>query len=106
MALDATMIDRVRALLADCDDVAEKRIVGGGHGFLVAGHLCCAVTARGLTVRVGPEARTDALAEPSVIPHRVGSRQTKAFVIVADGLDDEAELGRWVERGLAFVATL
>ena len=107
MADDEDTADRVRALLADRADVAEKRIIGGGLGFMVGGHLCCAVTARGLTVRVGPDARDATLAEPNVRPHLVGKRQTAAFVVVEpDGYADDASLERWVQRGLEFVATL
>lgn len=107
MAVDDGTGDRVRAVLADRTDVAEKRIIGGGLGFMVDGHLCCAVTTNGLTVRVGPDARDAALAEPNVRPHLVGKRQTAAFVIVEpQGYADDAALERWVRRGLEFVATL
>ncbi len=74
---------------------------------MVGGNLCCAVTSRGLTVRLGAEGKLAALEEPHVVPHRVGAGETKAFVVVEpDGYRDDRALAGWVERGLEFVATL
>ncbi len=42
MAFDETaLVEKVRQMLSECSDVFEKRIVGGGQGFMVRGHLCC-----------------------------------------------------------------
>ena len=107
MPFDAETATRVRELLSHRSDVVEKRIAGGGLGFMVGGHLCCGVRSRGLTVRVGADNRDEALREPGVWPHQVGKRTTAAFVVVepeAYATDDALE--RWIDRGLAFVATL
>ncbi len=107
MAYDPGTADRIRSLLHGRSDVVERRVVGGGLGFLVGGHLCCSLSTRGLTVRVGPASRADALAEPHVGPLKVGRRETAAFVLVEpDGYRSTAALERWVARGLRFVATL
>ncbi len=88
-------------------DVVEKGIVGGGWGFMVGGHLCCGVSTRGLTVRVGSEAIGEVLARPNVGRLEFGGRPTAAFVVVEpDGYRDDDALERWVERGLRFVDTL
>lgn len=106
------LAERIRALLparptATGRSIVEKRIIGGGIGFLVDDHLCVAATSRGLTVRLGPAGKAEALTEPWVIPHRVGQRETSAFAVVEPGgLTDEAALTRWIDRGLAFAATL
>lgn len=98
---------RIRDLLADRGTVEEKRIVGGGQGFMVNGHLCCGLSKRGLTVRVGPEGKAKALSEPHVQPLRVGKKETTAFVVVAlEALEGEGALESWVARGLRFVETL
>ncbi len=87
--------------------ITEKRIVGGALGFMVDDHLCCAIGKRGLTVRVGPEAKASALGEANVVPHLVGQRETAAFVIVlAEGYQTDVDLGAWIDRGLQFIATL
>jgi len=106
VVMDIELVERVRTILAARSDVVEKPIVGGGLGFMVDGHLCVAVTRRGLTVRVGAAGKAQALGESFVVPHMVGKRETKAFIVVeAGGIDDEA-LASWIDRGLQFVATL
>jgi hypothetical protein len=98
---------RIRAILADLDDVVEKPIVGGGLGFMVGGNLLCAVSSKGLTVRVGRDAKPAVLAESNVRPHLVGGRETAAFVIVDQrGFSSDEALAAWIDRGLRFVATL
>lgn len=111
MAYDEATVERVRRLLSErsdvVKDVVEKGIVGGGWGFMVGGHLCCGVSSRGLTVRVGPDGMDDALAQPHVRPLEFGGRRTAAFVVVEpDGYGEDRTLTQWVERGLDFVATL
>ena len=107
MAYDEVDVERVRRLLSDRSDVVEKRIVGGGWGFMVDGHLTCGVSTRGLTVRVGAAAIDDALAHDHVRRLELGGRPTAAFVVVEpDGYRDDDALRHWVERGLQFVETL
>jgi hypothetical protein len=97
-----TTVERVRALLAGRADVVEKRIVGGGLGFMVDGHLCCGVSSRGITVRVGRDGMDEALAQPHTRPLEFGGRTTKAFVVVEpEGYDSDRGLRDWVERGLS-----
>jgi hypothetical protein len=107
MGYDIETVERIRRLLSARSDVVEKRIVGGALGFMVGGHLCCAVSVRGLTVRVGAEGKAEALGEPHVGRHLVGNRETRAFVVVEpDGYRDDAALAVWLERGLRFVGSL
>lgn len=107
MAYDTATAERVRRLLSGRSDVIEKRMIGGGLGFMVGGHLCCGVNMKGLTVRVGSEEKGEALATPHVRPLEIGGRETSAFVVVEpDGYRSDEMLGTWVKRGLCFVATL
>lgn len=107
MAYDEADAARIRKLLAQHEDVEEKRIVGGGLGFMVTGHLCCGVSDRGLTVRVGPETKAALLATPHVRPLEFGSREAAAFIVVDPaGYQSDEELETWVERGIRFVSTL
>ena len=97
----------VRELLATRSNVTEKRIVGGGLGFMVGGHLCVGVSTRGLTVRVGGDGKAAALAEPHVRPLHLGRREASAFVVVEPaGVSEPSALAEWVERGLRFVDSL
>ena len=105
MPYSPEVADRVRRLLAGRDDVEEKRMVGGGLSFLVAGRMCCGVTRDALMVRVGADAGPAALAEPHVTTMTLGGRQLDGYVLVApEGHADDAALAAWVSRGLAFVS--
>lgn len=107
VAYDEATADRIRRLLAGRADVVEKRLGGGGLGFMVDGNLCCGVSSRGLTVRVGPEAKADAVAKPYVSPLAFGGRETAAFFVVEPaGYASPASLEEWVEEGLRYVDTL
>jgi TfoX/Sxy family transcriptional regulator of competence genes len=103
---DAATAQRVRQLLADRDDVAEKKMVGG-LSFLVGGNMCCGVTGPALMVRVGADARDQVLAQPHVRPMQFGGRSLSGFICVdPPGFADDGALARWVQRGLDFVSAL
>ena len=107
MAYDEKTAERVRGLLSGRGDVVERKMMGG-LSFMVQGHMCCSVSGRGgLMVRVGAEAQSSALNEPHVQPVEMGGRAMTGFVRVdPQGYQTEAELRRWVERGLDLVQTL
>ena len=106
MPYDAATAERVRRLLAP-HDAAEKRMVGGGLSFTVRGRMVCGVTATALAVRVGADAVPGLLAEPQVGPMVLGGRQVRAFVLVEPaGYAGDADLTRWLQRGLAVAAGL
>jgi len=106
VAVDAGLAARVRALLAGRNDVEEKRMVGG-MSFVVGGHLCVGVSGDALLVRVGPDAYEATLDEPGVRPLAMGRKHPVGYVLVAGGaITTDDELRAWIERGLAFVATL
>jgi TfoX/Sxy family transcriptional regulator of competence genes len=102
MAYDEATAERIRRILADRDDVAEKAMMGG-LSFMVGGTMCCSVSGRGgLLVRVDPEARTRLLREPHAQPADIGARRMTGFIRVGpDGYGTEATLRKWVEIGLA-----
>ena len=106
MSYDAATAQRVRRLLSGRDGVAEKKMVGG-VSFLVAGNMCCGVTGPALMIRVGAGARDQVLAEPHVRPMQFAGRSLSGFVCVdPPGFADDADLARWVQRGLDFAAGL
>lgn len=104
---DTETLSRIRNHLAGRGTIVEKRIVGGGIGFTVNGHLCCGLSSRGLTVRLGTDGKEAALREPHVGPLKLGEREAAAFVVVEpDGYREPEALVSWVDRGLQFVNTL
>jgi TfoX/Sxy family transcriptional regulator of competence genes len=87
----------------------EERRMFGGLAFLVRGHMAVAVSGRtgGLMVRVDPGERAALLHEPGAGPMIMSGGPTAGWVLVDDdALDDDAVLRGWVDRGLAYVATL
>lgn len=103
MAYDVKLADRVRRVLADRKDVEEKKMFGG-LCFMVAGSMCCGLTATDFMVRVGPEQFADALAQPHARPMDFTGRPSRGMVYVApEGIRTAAALSRWVSRGVAFV---
>lgn len=108
MAYDERLADEVRERLARVDGEVEEKRMFGGLGFMVDGNLAVAASRRGgLLVRTDPEDAEEVHALPGVEPMESGGRKMPGWVFVApDALGNEAELDAWVDRALAFVATL
>ena len=106
MAQGEALLRRVRALLSERTDVAERRMMGG-VSFMVAGHMCCGVSKHRLMVRVGRAAYSSALLEPNVMPLDLGGRRPVGYVLVdRESLAGDGELQRWIARGGEVVAAL
>ena len=98
MPVDNRTLERVRQLLAERDDVEEKRKVGG-RSFVVRGQLCCGVTGQGLVVRLGPDGVARARQEAHVRPLVMGGKEVAALVVVdPEGYADDDALAGWVGR--------
>jgi hypothetical protein len=67
MAFDQKLAARIRALLSDRSDVAERPMFGG-LTFMVAGHMCCGVNKDELIVRLNPADADAALSSPHARP--------------------------------------
>jgi len=106
LGYDQSAAERVRRALSGRRDVVEKKMVGG-LSFMVNGSMCCGVTGKALMVRVGPEARGRALAQPHVRPMEFAGRPLAGFVCVEPGgYTTDAALESWVQQGIDFVSTL
>jgi TfoX/Sxy family transcriptional regulator of competence genes len=106
MSFDEGLAQRIRELLDERADVSEKRMFGG-VAFLVNGNMAVGVVKSELMVRVGPAAYAAALREAHARPMDFTKRPMKGFVFVAEaGLEEDAQLSGWVERGVRFAASL
>ena len=106
MAYDEALADRIREVLADVDRV-EQRKMFGGLGFMVGGHMAVGVIKDELMARVGAEGEDEALAQPHARPMDFTGRPMTGFIVVAaNGVATEEQVQPWVERALAYVATL
>jgi TfoX/Sxy family transcriptional regulator of competence genes len=108
LAYDERLADEIRECLDSVDgEVIEKKMFGG-LGFMVDGNLAIAASRRGgLLVRTDPADSAEVLGLPGVEPMEPGGRPMPGWVFVeATALSTETDLGPWVTRALAFVATL
>lgn len=78
----------------------------GTLALVVDGTMCCCVHDDALMVRVGPDTREDALAEPHVTAVNMRGRQMRSFVLVgAAGIATDAALKQWINRAIDSGAT-
>ena len=100
-AYDEGLAERIRSLLAERNDVVEKKMFGGVC-FMVAGRMCCGITREALIVRVGNSAFEAALAQPDTRIFDFTGRPSRGVVYVdPPGYRSEAQLERWLKLGLA-----
>jgi len=106
MAYDEALAGRVRALLAERDDVSERKMFGG-IAFMAHGNMCCGVSGEDLMVRLGEDGADAALDELGARPMDFTGRPMKGYAFVGPaGTATDAVLGGWVRRTLAFADTL
>lgn len=106
MAYSETLAGRIRQHLRRRRDVAEKKMFGG-VGFLLGGHLVVGVWKESLVARVGPDDYAAALREADVGEFAVTGRAMTGWVLVGPaGVAEDDALAEWIDRCLAFVATL
>ena len=110
MAYDEDLAQRVRSLVARlaAAPVAE-RLMFGGLAFLLAGNMAVAVqgSRAGLLVRVDPADIEQLIAEPGADVMQMRGRPMGGWITVsAEVLTKDADLRRWVRRGIAYASTL
>jgi TfoX/Sxy family transcriptional regulator of competence genes len=105
MAYDELLAGRIRTALQSRDDVVEKQMFGG-LTFMIAGKMACGVVHDELMVRVGPDQRDSALAEPHTRPMDFTGRPMRGMVYVDPaGVASDSDLARWVDRATSFATT-
>lgn len=110
MPYDEDLALRLQVLLAAEPGLTTKRMFGG-LAFLIDGHMAIAASSKGgLLVRVDPAAAPTLLQRPRTARMVMGGREMDGWLRVADdgdgGLEDDAELQRWIDDALAYVRTL
>lgn len=106
MAYEDALSERIRAHLEGEPGLSEKRMFGG-LAFLINGNMACGVNKTALIVRFDPANHADVLAESGARDFDLSPRPMKGWVSVdADGYRTDADLERWVDRGLSFARGL
>jgi TfoX/Sxy family transcriptional regulator of competence genes len=105
VAYNLELAERIRAVLADRDDVSERKMFGG-IAFMVGGRMACGVIHDDLMVRVGANSHDAALSEPHTRPMDFTGRPMLGMVYVEPaGIEKDADLARWVERAAQFATS-
>ncbi len=106
MPYSEALAERIRHQLARRQNVDERKMFGG-IGFLLNGNMCVGVWKDSLVVRVGPEQYEKALRESFVGEFDITGRAMTGWVLVAsEGVEDDDDLGEWIETAVKFVRTL
>ena len=106
MAYDEGLAERIRGVLDDEPGVSERRMFGG-VAFLVKGHMSVGIVQDKLMVRVGTESYDRILRERHARRMDFTGRPMKGFVyVVPSGYEADADLQRWVNLGVSYVASL
>jgi TfoX/Sxy family transcriptional regulator of competence genes len=106
MAYSEPLAGRVRKRLGRRAGLAEKTMFGG-LGFLIGGNLAVAVRGDELLVRVEPAQTQTLLRERGARRFDTGRQPMKGWLVVgAAGINDDASLATWVERGAQYAASL
>jgi TfoX/Sxy family transcriptional regulator of competence genes len=105
MPYDEELAERVRDVLGPRDRVVERKMFGG-LAFMVGGHMTCGIVRDELMLRLGEEEAEKALERSHVRPMDFTGRPMRGMVFVESaGLEGRALRG-WVERAVAFTASL
>jgi TfoX/Sxy family transcriptional regulator of competence genes len=106
MAYDQGLAQRLREMLAEHDDVEEKKMFGG-LAMMLNGNMCVGIIGEELMVRVGSDAYQDALSQTHARKMDFTGKPLKGFIYVAcEGFESDDDLRAWVDRAVSFVLSL
>ena len=106
MAYSEQLAERIRDALDGRPGVVERKMFGG-VAWMLEGNMACSVIGEDLLVRLAREDADAARVEKGVGPMEFTGRPMRGFVLVDGGtLDEDEELGRWVDAGADFALSL
>jgi TfoX/Sxy family transcriptional regulator of competence genes len=106
VAYSEELAERIREVIDARPGVTERKMFGG-IAWMVNGNMACGIIGEDLMVRLERDDAEEALAEEHVGPMEFTGRPMRGFITVeAAGIEDAAELGRWVDAGADFAESL
>jgi TfoX/Sxy family transcriptional regulator of competence genes len=106
VAYSEELAERIREVIEDRPGVTERKMFGG-IAWMINSNMACGIIGEDLMVRLDRDDASAALAEEAVGPMEFTGRPMRGFVMVeAAGIDDEADLARWVDAGADFAESL
>ena len=106
MAYDESLAARIRELIHDQPDLREQRMFGG-LAFLIGGNMAVAANGQGgIMVRTDPS-QSPGADEGVAKPMEMRGRPMTGWLhIDADAVRTDEALAEWVQRGVAYAASL
>jgi TfoX/Sxy family transcriptional regulator of competence genes len=102
MAINEKTAARIRELLADQEDLEEKKMFNG-MCFMVNGKMCVCVSDDQIMCRVGPDAYEAALEKEGASEMNMKGKPMKGYLYVDnDAIKTTKQLKYWVDLCLAF----
>lgn len=106
MAYSEELAERIREVIDDRPGVTERKMFGG-IAWMVNGNMACGIIGEDLMVRLDRDDAEAAHAEDHVGPMEFTGRPMRGFIMVeAAGIEDDPNLGRWVDAGADFAESL
>lgn len=106
MAYNQELARRVLQRVGALPGMTEKKMFGG-VGYILNGNMACGVHGERLIVRLDPAEHQATLAQPHTAPFDTMGKAMPGWVLVGpEGLEDDADLYGWIERGLAYARSL
>jgi len=106
MAVNQTLVARMRAVLGPRPGLVEKAMFGG-VGFMLNGNMAVGAYGQDLIVRLSPAQAADALAQPEVRVFDITGRPMKGWIMVGPaGYASDEVLAAWIAQGMTFARSL
>jgi hypothetical protein len=107
MAYDEDLADRIRELIGDDRNLAEKAMFGG-LAFLIRGNMAVAASGQGgLLVRVDPAASDALVATTKARAMEMRGKQMQGWLrLSSEDVRTKRQLSKWVEMGTTYARSL
>ena len=107
MPYDEELAARIRTLIADEPNLAEKKMFGG-LAFLIGGNMAVAASGQGgILVRVDPAESETLVTTTNARPMEMRGSQMAGWLRVdAEDVRSKSELARWVDVGAKYARSL
>jgi TfoX/Sxy family transcriptional regulator of competence genes len=104
MAYNEHLADRIRQTLKEkrVTNILEKKMMGG-LTFMINEKMCVGIIKEDLMVRIDPDWHEEAIKKEGCRTMDFTSKPMIGYVLInPDGVDKEADLDFWIQKGLDF----